>query len=576
MELSSLYKVSPIPCSPWQGIAFRHLKSESTRKLALTKVTNRLIYRGTSLPNRRFWNENKGAHILRCEAAQADTSTLSTEICSEEDIRELKLANEVDEPFNYVGNKFTEDSILSVEASPDFKAISETEPREDNKINCLDLIVEDQVAGFSSSTYGHIEEEKQKGTFWHIVENDLAFMKNGWNSLKKEGLPSLSKTALKLGTLTLWEDHSLVEVTDTQLPQPYSPGLSGLKLAAADALAIKAYFQMALNWTRALNIPLNSSYDPGFIAAYFSRRPHVLLFRVFQILAVFGSAYLHLEFEKLLNTSEWTESNTQKRGAELIKDALISLGPVSIKVGQSLSTRPDLIGMVPAKIFAEMQDNLPPFSTDEAVSVIEEELGAPINMLFSELSEMPVAAASFGQVYKGRTVEGQEVAVKVQRPNVLMSVALDVYILRIGLDVVRKVAKRRSDLKLYADELGQGFFGELDYLQEADNALEFKEAHSKLSFIEVPEVLRQLSTRRVLTMEWINGDRPIDLVQFTELPNPQGNPELSSRQFRTKQRLLTMVNKGVEASLVQLFDSGILHADPHPGNMLYTEDGKMV
>ncbi|KAI5082203.1 hypothetical protein GOP47_0001946 [Adiantum capillus-veneris] len=432
-----------------------------------------------------------------------------------------------------------------------------------------------EIAGMAPSKSRNVSEVQKRSKFWQILENDKTLMKNAFEGFK-EGLPSVNKTMQKAVTLSLWEDASAIQSINIPVTQCYRQGLSGLDLAVADFIAVKGYLLMALGWLRALQIPLEPCYDPELIADYFNRRPHVLLFRVLQVSAVFGSALFQLQLEKFLKPGDWTESRAQRRGAELIKGALVSLGPTFIKVGQSLSTRPDLIGTIPAKVFSEMQDNLPPFSTCEAVSIIEEELGGSIGTIFSDFSEKPVAAASFGQVYKGRTIDGHDVAVKVQRPNLLLSIALDIYILRIGLDVLRKVAKRRSDLKLYADELGHGFFGELDYIQEANNAKEFKEAHSKLMFVEVPETLRGLSTRRVLTMKWVEGDRPVDMLLVAEMPNPHADAELRQRQLKAKQRLFSMVNKGVEASLVQLFDSGLLHADPHPGNILYTAEGKMV
>lgn len=122
---------------------------------------------------------------------------------------------------------------------------------------------------------------------------------------------------------------------------------------------------------------------------------------------------------------------------------------------------------------SELHDRIPPFPRAEAIKIIEEELGSPVDTYFSYVSEDPVAAASFGQVYKARTHEGFDVAVKVQRPNLRHIVVRDIYILRIGLGLLQKIAKRKNDIRLYADELGKGFIGELDYNLEAANALEF-------------------------------------------------------------------------------------------------------
>ncbi|KAL2249248.1 UNVERIFIED_CONTAM: hypothetical protein Sindi_2398500 [Sesamum indicum] len=245
----------------------------------------------------------------------------------------------------------------------------------------------------------------------------------------------------------------------------------------------------------------------------------------------------------------------------VLKDTMLNLGPTFIKVGQSLSTRPDIIGYEISKALSELHDQIPPFPRDEAMKIIEEELGAPVKTFFSNVSEEPVAAASFGQVYKASTHDGIDVAVKVQRPNLRHVVVRDIYILRIGLGLLQKIAKRQNDLRVYADELGKGLIGELDYNLEAANALEFKEVHSRFQFICLPKVFPHLSKKRVLTMEWLVGDSPSELI--------------SASSTESKRKLLDLVNKGVEASLVQLLETGLMHADPHPGNLRYISSGKI-
>lgn len=143
-------------------------------------------------------------------------------------------------------------------------------------------------------------------------------------------------------------------------------------------------------------------------------------------------------------------------------------------VGQSLSTRPDIIGPEISKALSELHDQIPPFSRAVAMKIIEEELGSPVESFFCYISKEPVAAASFGQVYRGTTVDGFTVAVKVQRPDLLHLVVRDIYILRLALGLLHKIAKRKGDPRLYADELGKGLVGELDYTLEAANASEFQ------------------------------------------------------------------------------------------------------
>ncbi|WMV25610.1 hypothetical protein MTR67_018995 [Solanum verrucosum] len=225
---------------------------------------------------------------------------------------------------------------------------------------------------------------------------------------------------------------------------------------------------------------------------------------------------------------------------------------------------------------SELHDRIPPFPRDVAMKIIEEDLGSPISTYFSYISEEPVAAASFGQVYRGSTLDGSSVAVKVQRPDLRHVVVRDVYILRVALGLVQKIAKRKNDLRLYADELGKGLVGELDYTCEAENAMKFQEVHSTYSFIRVPNVYQRLSGKRVLTMEWLVGESPTDLLMMSSEDSVvDQSTHGEGCQSEAKRRLLDLVNKGVQASLIQLLDTGLLHADPHPGNLRYTSSAQI-
>ncbi|KAK8463434.1 hypothetical protein SEVIR_1G364500v4 [Setaria viridis] len=218
---------------------------------------------------------------------------------------------------------------------------------------------------------------------------------------------------------------------------------------------------------------------------------------------------------------------------QLLKEMFLDLGPTFVKVGQSLSTRPDIIGSEFCEALAELHERVPPFPREDAMKIIEGEFECPVSHIFSYISDEPVAAASFGQVYQGRTVDGALVAIKVQRPNLLPSVLRDIYILRLG------------------------------------------EVHSRYPFMLVPKVLKQLTRKRVLTMEWVAGENPKELLSLTKGVSEKV-PEASEKQkLEAKSRLLDLVNKGVEASLVQLLETGLLHADPHPGNLRYTPEGRV-
>uniref|UniRef100_A0ACD5Z4V2 Uncharacterized protein n=1 Tax=Avena sativa TaxID=4498 RepID=A0ACD5Z4V2_AVESA len=365
-------------------------------------------------------------------------------------------------------------------------------------------------------------------------------------------------------------------------PQTYPPGLSCMELMMADVDALKLYVNYFLG---ILSTPLPQHYDPDLLAQYFVSRPHILVLRTFQILFAFLVGAVKVQMYKRANLSMDAShsSSLSNKGfnasqymiGQLLKDTFLDLGPTFVKVGQSLSTRPDIIGSEISEALSELHERVPSFPREDAMKIIEGEFGRPVSHVFSYISDEPVAAASFGQVYQGRTVDGALVAIKVQRPNLLPSVLRDIYILRLGLSFVRKVAKRRSNISLYADELGRGFVDELDYNIEAANATKFLETHSRYSFIVVPKILKQLTRKRVLTMEWVAGENPRDLLSLSR--GISGDvTELSEKQkLEAKGRLLDLVNKGVEASLVQLLDTGLLHADPHPGNLRYTTDGRV-
>ncbi|XP_022986787.1 uncharacterized protein LOC111484434 [Cucurbita maxima] len=420
------------------------------------------------------------------------------------------------------------------------------------------------------------------GHFGDVVRKDVEFIKVGLNRGIRWAndafrIPQVSKTVDDLLWLRNIEDPQAVNLPTPSPPQPSYPELSGVDLFMADLKALEAYavyyYSLSKIWTK----PLPEVYDPQSVAEYFGCRPHVVGLRLLEVFSSFATAAIRIRMsrvQKFLGPRLDGENDESKsKFGSVLKETLLNLGPTFIKVGQSLSTRPDIIGSEISKALSELHDQIPPFPRTIAMKIIQEELGSPIESFFSDISEEPVAAASFGQVYRGRTLDGISVAVKVQRPNMLHVVVRDVYILRLGLGFLQKIAKRKSDLRLYADELGKGLLGELDYNLEATNATEFWETHSHFSFIHVPKVFRHLSRRRVLTMEWISGDSPTDLLTIS---TEKTSSAYSERQkVDAKRHLLDLVNKGVEATLVQLLDTGLLHADPHPGNLRYIPSGQI-
>lgn len=437
----------------------------------------------------------------------------------------------------------------------------------------------------NSNTQRQKLETNAVGNVIEVVKKDSEFIKKGigtglqWAN-KTFRIPKLTKSLDDFIWLRHVEDlRASSAVSDApSWPQHRYPELSGIDLFVADLKALETYLNyfycISKRWTK----PLPETYDPEQMSEYFNLRPHVVALRLLEVFVAFISAAIQIRIAGLLPTSnEDVEKDTSNYIlGKVLKETTLNLGPTFIKIGQSLSTRPDIIGSEITKALSELHDRIPPFPRELAMKIIEEDLGSPVATYFSYISEEPVAAASFGQVYRGSTLDGSSVAVKVQRPNLRHVVVRDVYILRVVLGLVQKIAKRKNDLRLYADELGKGLVGELDYTCEAENALKFQEAHSTYSFIRVPNVYQGQSGKRVLTMEWLVGESPTDLMMIcTEDSSVHQSTHGEGCQSEAKQRLLDLVNKGVQASLVQLLDTGLLHADPHPGNLRYTSSAQI-
>jgi predicted unusual protein kinase regulating ubiquinone biosynthesis (AarF/ABC1/UbiB family) len=299
-------------------------------------------------------------------------------------------------------------------------------------------------------------------------------------------------------------------------------------------------------------------YDPAAITRIYAGHPNRLIRRLWQTLVPIGLLLLGIATDwafGLLKTPERARNRARE-----CADLLVALGPAFIKAGQALSTRPDIIPPVLLEELAQLQDQLPGFCSDLAMACIEEDLGAPVQEHFDSLEREPISAASLGQVHRGVLKGGQPVAVKVQRPGLREQITLDLYIVRnIAAWLDRNIGLIRSDLVALIDELGQRVFEEMDYLNEAANAERFRELHRHNPRIAVPAIYRDATSRRVLTMEWIDG------VKLTNLDAVRAmgiDPD-------------DMVEVGVNCSLQQLLEHGFFHADPHPGNLLALKDGRL-
>ena len=251
-----------------------------------------------------------------------------------------------------------------------------------------------------------------------------------------------------------------------------------------------------------------------------------------------------------------TESSSWVR----IRLTLEELGPTFIKLGQILSNRPDLIPKELQDELEKLQERVAPVPTEEIVSVIEQELGESVETLFQAFDRKPLAAASIAQIHAARLHTGEAVAVKVQRPGLEKLVAVDVEILRELATLLERYvpeSKRLSPRDL-VDEFESGMLQELDFRREAAAMDRFGSQFEGEEGIKVPQVYRNRSSHRVLTMEQITG------TPLGELLREEGATENKSR----------IAKLGAELTLKQIFVHGFFHADPHPGNVVILDDGR--
>ncbi len=298
-------------------------------------------------------------------------------------------------------------------------------------------------------------------------------------------------------------------------------------------------------------------YDPDAIAAYYRQRPGQVWQRFISVVWILISYGFKLFWDQRTNQ---VEKNQRLRAIQL-RELITNLGAAYIKIGQAVSTRPDLVPAVYLEELTQLQDQLPAFDNAVAYQFIEEELGAPPSEIYAELSPSPIAAASLGQVYKGKLKTGETVAVKVQRPDLAQLIAIDMYILRGISQWVQKNRKQiRSDLVGIVDEFASRIFEEMDYTQEGRNAERFAELYGYMKDIYIPQIYWPYTRRRVLTMEWIEGTKLTNI----EAIRAQGIDATH------------LIDVGVQCSLRQLLGQGFFHADPHPGNLLAMPDGKLA
>ena len=246
-----------------------------------------------------------------------------------------------------------------------------------------------------------------------------------------------------------------------------------------------------------------------------------------------------------------------------LRESLIDLGPTFIKIGQALGTRADLLPLEYVKELAKLQDQVPAFPTAEAFAIIEAELGRNLQQAYKEIDAEPIAAASLGQVYRARLHTGQEVAVKVQRPNLQSTISFDVAILFRLVRLTNRFfpkANENADWEGMLREFHATIFEEMDYVREGRNADRFRYNFRTWRAIRVPKIYWTHTNTRVLTLDFIRGTKVVDL-----------------EGLRANRISPVKVNRMlIRTYLKQLLEDGFFHADPHPGNLLVMDSGHLA
>jgi predicted unusual protein kinase regulating ubiquinone biosynthesis (AarF/ABC1/UbiB family) len=278
-----------------------------------------------------------------------------------------------------------------------------------------------------------------------------------------------------------------------------------------------------------------------------------------QIVHALGNILMAISTDVLLNKNK---PQQQRRQAQKLVNTLIRLGPTFIKIGQTLSTRVDLLPPPYVEALAQLQDRVPPFPTSMAIETIERELGQSLGKTYCEFEPQPIAAASLGQVHRARLHNGDMVVVKVQRPGLAEIFRLDFEILQ---QIVNFCDQRFPWTQTYGlTAIYQDFFNllfqEIDYVREGQNADRFRHNFRNDKNVVVPQIYWRFTTSKVLTMSYLPGIK-IDR-----------RAELEAQGFNPKK-----INQiGICCYLQQLMIDGFFQGDPHPGNMAITANGQLA
>ncbi|CAK8578855.1 unnamed protein product [Lathyrus sativus] len=274
----------------------------------------------------------------------------------------------------------------------------------------------------------------------------------------------------------------------------------------------------------------------------------------FVITFIFKSWLNRQKFSYKGGMTEEKKTLRRKTLAKWLKESILRLGPTFIKIGQQFSTRVDILPQEYVDQLSELQDQVPPFPSETAMAIVEEELGAPIAGIFDQFDYEPIAAASLGQVHRAK-LRGQEVVIKVQRPGLKGLFDIDLKNLRVIAEYLQKIdpksdGAKRDWVAIY-DECASVLYQEIDYTKEAANAELFASNFKNMDYVKVPSIYWDYTTPQILTMEYVPGIK-INKIQALD-------------QLGVDRKRLGRY--AVESYLEQILSHGFFHADPHPGNI---------
>ncbi len=254
----------------------------------------------------------------------------------------------------------------------------------------------------------------------------------------------------------------------------------------------------------------------------------------------------------------------------VLRNILVDLGPVYVKFGQLMSTRPDILPAEYINVLSTLQDEVPPVAWSEIEILLRQQLKQPLETVFTAIAHQPVAAGSIAQTHRATLADGREVALKVQRPGIDIIIDQDIALIKSLADLASRTDVGKDyDIKALAEEFTNALRDELDFLQEASYTDQLRRNMANGLWFDptqliIPEIYWDYTTKKLLVMEWLEGV-PI-------LSAPLANPQLNGNSSIERRQITTLLFR---AFFQQIYIDGFFHADPHPGNLFYMGEGRV-